>query len=182
PYAKRFAPSAMIPVPDTDAAVAEIERAASLGLRSIMLPMHPPADRPYFRDVWDPVWAAAQSCAFPVSFHIATGLMPTQIQSFEVGSVDPAMLLGSMVFPQSGAHGTLIAMVGSGMFDRFADLHVLLVECGAGWLAWVVDAMDQSLAKYRKHWSEVKIREKPSDYVRRQVHVTFMDDAAAGNN
>jgi predicted TIM-barrel fold metal-dependent hydrolase len=144
--------------------------------------MHPPAERPYFLDDWDPVWAAARHQGLPVSFHIATGLTPTQIQAFEPGTAPPAMLLGSMVFPQSGTHPTLIALVGSGMMDRFPDLHLVMVECGAGWLAWVVDAMDQSLAKYGQYWTGLSIKEKPSDYVRRQVHVTFSDDEAAVNN
>ena len=97
--------------------------------------------------------------------------------------VEPsAMLLGSMVFPQSGAHGTLIALVGSGMLDRFPQLQLLMVECGAGWLAWVVDAMDQSLQKYGQWLTGLSLEQKPSEYVRRQMHVTFMDDAAAVNN
>jgi predicted TIM-barrel fold metal-dependent hydrolase len=181
-YSHRFAGSAMIPVSDIDSAVAEIERVARLGLRSLMLPMHPPADRPYHLDVWDPVWAAAQALGFPVSFHIATGLTPQQIQGYAPGLIPPAMLLGSLVFPQSEAHGALIAMVGGGMLDRFPNLQLVLVESGAGWLAWLVDCMDQALAKYGQYWTGLNIKEKPSDYVRRQVHVTFMDDITAINN
>src|SRR6266545_4641975 len=73
---KRFAGAALIPVQDVDAAVAEVERVAAAGLRSIMLPMHAPHGAPYNMAAYDPMWAAAQANAMPVSFHVGTGSNP----------------------------------------------------------------------------------------------------------
>ena len=47
--------------------------------------------------------------------------------------------------------------------------------CGAGWLAWALDAMDDA---YREHEMFVspKLEELPSFYFRRQGGVTFQRD------
>jgi predicted TIM-barrel fold metal-dependent hydrolase len=46
PYFSRLAPTAPIPLSDVDDAVVEIERAAALGFRAILLPATPP--KPYY--------------------------------------------------------------------------------------------------------------------------------------
>ncbi len=50
-----------------------------------------------------------------------------------------------------------------------------MIECGAGWLAWTLDAMDDA---YREHqaWVRPKLAELPSEYFRRQGFVTFQRD------
>ena len=59
--------------------------------------------------------------------------------------------------------------------ERHAGLRVVLVECGAGWLAWALEAMDDA---YREHHMFVrpKLAEPPSFYFRRQGAVTFQRD------
>src|SRR5260370_12691992 len=72
----RFAGAAMIAVQEIVSAVAEIERVAGLGLRSVMLPMNAPDGQPYNSSAYDPIWAAAQGHGMPVSFHAATAPNP----------------------------------------------------------------------------------------------------------
>ena len=49
------------------------------------------------------------------------------------------------------------------------------VECGIGWLAWTLHAMDESYVKH-SFWVAPKLPMKPSDYFRRQGWCTFSDD------
>jgi predicted TIM-barrel fold metal-dependent hydrolase len=51
----------------------------------------------------------------------------------------------------------------------------MMVECGSGWLASVLHAMDDA---YREHhmFVQPKLAELPSEYFRRQGHVTFQHD------
>src|SRR5438874_2615709 len=129
---KRFAGAAMIPVHEVATAVDEIERVAGLGLRSVMLPMHPPPDRPYNLDVYDPIWAAAQDHGFPVSFHVGTGASPWTERG-------PGGAVINYVEVGLGAQRNLAYLAASGVLERFPELHVVMVECGAGWLAWVLE-------------------------------------------
>lgn len=166
----RFAGAAMIAVQEIELAVAEIERVADLGLRSIMLPMQAPAERPYNSPQYDPVWAAAQAHAMPVSFHVGTGSNPVTERGFG-GAVINYVEVGL------GAQRTLAYLAASGVLERFPQLHVVMVECGAGWLAWLLERMDEAFEEHEQ-WVKPKLPEPPSVYVRRQGHVTFGNDGA----
>ena len=167
---QRFAGAALIPVQEVDAAVAEIERVAALGLRSVMLPMNAPEGRPYNLDVYDPVWAAAQAHELPVSFHVGTGANP-------VTERGPGGAVVNYVEVGLGAQRTLTYLAASGVLERFPGLHVVMVECGAGWLSWVLERMDEAFEEHH-WWVSPKLAEPPSAYVRRQGHVTFGNDGA----
>src|SRR5207244_2275330 len=70
---------------------------------------------------------------------------------------------------------TVAYLCGSGVLERYPKLRVVMVECGSGWLAWALHAMDDA---YREH--HVFVRPKlallPSEYFRRQGAVTFQHD------
>jgi predicted TIM-barrel fold metal-dependent hydrolase len=166
----RFAGAAMIPVQEIEPAVAEIERVAGLGLRSVMLPMQAPANVPYNTDRYDPIWAAAQAQTMPVSFHVGTGMNPV----YERG---PGGAVINYVEVGLGAQRTLAYLASSGVLERFPDLHVVMVECGAGWLSWLMERMDEAFEEHAG-WVKPKLAEPPSFYVRRQGHVTFGNDGA----
>ena len=167
---KRFAGAALIPVQEPDESVREIERVARLGLRSVMLPMQAPAEGPYNSDRYDPVWAAAKAHGMPVSFHVGTGANPVTERGAG-GAVINYVEVGL------GAQRTLAYLATSGVLERFPDLHVVMVECGAGWLSWLLERMDEAFEEHEQ-WVKPKLAERPSFYVRRQGHVTFGNDAA----
>jgi predicted TIM-barrel fold metal-dependent hydrolase len=166
----RFAGAAMIAVQEIELAVEEIERVSALGLRSIMLPMTAPEGRPYNSRDYDPVWAAAQDHGLPVSFHVGTGSNPVTERGLG-GAVINYVEVGL------GAQRTLGYLAASGVLERFPDLHVVMVECGAGWLAWLLERMDEAFEEH-SNWVQPKLVEPPSFYVRRQGHVTFGNDSA----
>ena len=65
--------------------------------------------------------------------------------------------------------------IASGILERFPGLKFVLVECGIGWLAWVLQTLDQINEK-RHMWISPKLGLKPSEYFRRQGAATFCDD------
>jgi predicted TIM-barrel fold metal-dependent hydrolase len=135
-----------------------------------MLPMHVPPDAPYNTDRYDPVWAAAQAHGLPVSFHVGTGANPVTERGAG-GAVINYVEVGL------DAQRTLAYLAASGVLERFPDLHVVMVECGAGWLSWLLERMDEAFEEHEQ-WVKPKLAEPPSFYVRRQAHVTFGNDAA----
>ncbi len=70
---RRFVGIGLIPTDDVEQAAREVARCAQLGLKGGMIWASPPDDRPYDSASWDPLWAAAQDHAMPVSLHILTG-------------------------------------------------------------------------------------------------------------
>jgi predicted TIM-barrel fold metal-dependent hydrolase len=205
PHGHRELPVAMVPVHDIGAAVAEIERVAALGLRSVGLPQMPP--RPYLLEEYDAIWASAQSLGLPLSFHVGTGASPfgasnplaAAAMSERAGDVI-ATSLGVLL--TMAAQNLVASFVGSGTLARFPELKVLVVESGAGWLAPLMESMDFAWVpkvghnretelpiNYNEAGEEVarsfgfkqggwKHSLKPSELVRRQVKVTFMDEPA----
>jgi predicted TIM-barrel fold metal-dependent hydrolase len=213
PYRDREIPIAVIPVRDIPGAVQEIERVAALGLRGIALPITPPA--PYFLDIYEPVFAAAQALHLPISFHVGTGTAGSERADATraVAALGGGAALGDRAMNAIGTVGTasfatipaeqlLGTLVGAGVFEQFPDLDVVVAECGAGWLASLMDAVDFAWVPKVGHNREARRPKSyndagelvdqgfkfkaggwphpllPSEYIRRQVKVTFMDEPA----
>jgi len=163
----RFAPVAILPVLDVADGVAELERVAARGFRGAMLPAH--ADfRPYNDPAYDRLWAAAQSLDVPLTFHAGTGRTQTPAHG-------PGGAVVNYVVTVGGPMETVAYLCGAGVLARFPGLRVVMVECGSGWLAWALHAMDDA---YREHHMFVrpKLEMLPSEYFRRQGAVTFQHD------
>ena len=184
----RSIPLAMISAADPEAAAREIDRVAGLGLRGVALPMLPPA--PYFDRRYDRVWAAAQANRLPVNFHFDDA-------GLDLGTAEWPRLLGarfdraSLAHPRAAQVATtslpsllilipqhLVAtFVGSGILAAHPELRIVCVETNAGWLASLMESMDFAWTVDGKiDWPRPL---SPSDYVRRQVKVTFQDEPAS---
>ena len=163
----RFVPAAVIPVLEVAASVAELERVARRGFRAAMLPAHMDK-RPYNDPAYDPLWAAAQDLGIPLTFHAGTGRSQTPAHGPGGAVINYVVTVGAPM-------ETVAYLCASGVLARFPGLRVVMVECGSGWLAWVLHAMDDA---YREHHMFVrpKLELLPSEYFRRQGAVTFQHD------
>jgi len=216
----RHKPTALIPLNDPDQAVAEIERVAGMGLEGLMFPAVSPIR--YASPALDRVWAAAQANGMVACFHVGGGThgqpadekmarLMTRIsggEGYEAAAVHANRLRaetqGSVVAQQN-----LADLIGTGVLERYPDLHFIAVEFNAYWLAGFMAGMDkaytlgigQDVAAPYAHsgvydpgrapddqptmFLRFALNDKwpyplrPSDYVRRQVHLTFMDDPGA---
>jgi predicted TIM-barrel fold metal-dependent hydrolase len=166
-----FLPSAIVPVRDVGAAAAELERAAGMGYRSAMLPTTAPEGAPWNLEAYDPIWRVAASAGIPLSFHVGTGTLPITERGAG-GAVINYVRVGL------GSQDTVCYFVAGGVLARHPGLHVVMVEAGAGWIAWLTERMDEAYSEH-EHWVSPKLGALPSDYVRRQVHITFGADRAA---
>ncbi|MYB10286.1 MAG: amidohydrolase [Acidimicrobiia bacterium] len=164
----------LIPMLDIDAAVAEAQRVADLGLRALFLPAQVPT-RPYNDDAYDRFWAAASDLGLPLTFHSGTGVEPRVVRG-PGGAVINYLLAAQLDGPR-----VMLSLAAGGALDRFPELRVVTVETGASWLAWV---MTQADAIYDAHqmWAKPKLSLKPSELIRRQCAATFMHDPVAVAN
>lgn len=163
----RTAPVGLLPVRDVDACVREVAWLADHGVASGLLPVH--ADfRPYNDAVYEPLWDAAEARGVALAFHVGTGRSQTPAHG-------PGATVVNYVTTVSSAMETVSYLCAAGVLERHPGLCVGMVECGAGWLAWTLEAMDDA---YREHraWVRPVLRELPSAYFRRQGFVTFQRD------
>ena len=170
-HPERFAPAAIVPMLDIDAACAEARRAKDAGLRCLFLPAQVPT-RPYNDPSYDRFWGLVQELALPLTFHAGTGHEP-RVERGPGGAVIN-YLLGAQL---DGAH-VLLYFAAGGVLDRFPELRIVTIETGGSWLAWVMTQADEI---YEKHemWAKPKLSLKPSELIRRQAHVTFQNDPVA---
>ena len=185
PYLDRVAPGIHLPFKDVAASVAELERAAGMGLRPALLP-DGIFERPYYMEEWEPLWEAADSLRVPITMHVG-------------GLRQPLVGPGLMAYPgrqdigwyvqSCGMGETLGWMTYSGVFERYPNLHVICTEGYAGWLAFAMQFYDHHFSQSRLHqlgidhlMGPAKIDVHPSYYLKRQTHATFMWDPLAIRN
>ncbi len=164
----RFAGVGLLPVLDLTCALAELDRLPGLGMRSAMIPCHSD-DLPYNEPHWEPLWERAADLGVSLAFHVGTGRKQQPAHGAGAAVVNYVVTLAS-------AMETTSYLCASGVLERHPNLRVGMVECGSGWLAWTLDAMDDA---YREHavWVRPKLEALPSEYFRRQGFVTFQRDA-----
>ena len=179
PHPERFLPVAIIPVADVAAAVAEVERAASLGYRAVKIPIIMKV-RPYSRPEYEPLWAAVEATGAVLNFHAFTNSEDTYPEDWgeEEGT---GGALNLMAMSMAEGQNPVSLLISSGVLQRHPELRFAVVECGAGWLAWLLHVLDEQVE--RKHmWMRPKLEMRPSEFFARQGHITFSDDPVALNN
>lgn len=167
----RFKALGLIDSDDVGAATAELERVARLGMVGVAISASPGDDR-YLSPEFDRFWSAAVSLGLPVSLHSGSDMKPVPFVEKSVGGI---CMLASTV------QVTLIDLVYAGVFARHPRLCVLAVEFGAGWLPYMLQAMDVRvfLDETRRLRFGSEQPRRPSDYIRSNVRITFMSDKLA---
>jgi predicted TIM-barrel fold metal-dependent hydrolase len=181
-------------------AVAEIERAAAMGLKSIIIPLWP--SEPYYLRKFDPLWEAAAAHKMPVCMHAHTGRWFRNLlwQDMAQPEIEGASMLedardrdavitagGGFSLPQQGLQCTKVSgwFIGSGALDRHPDLNLVFLECGAAWMLaanlWLDEVWYRLPGADRVSGTpqallssgDWRLPMMPSAYLQRQIHTTF---------
>src|SRR5262249_1238563 len=115
---------------------------------------------PYNTKAYERVWAAAQANGLVVTFHVGTGFNTAEDSNpanFKAAVLDQMLNQGPQVaadqyslrlLPHADASGAaqrvIVAVVGSGVLERYPDLHFVAVEFNAHWLASLMGSMDKA--------------------------------------
>ena len=160
---------------DVEAAVRELERCANLGLRGALIWQVPTPDRSFASDYYERFWAAAQEMGMPVSLHILTGAAYPPGLILKGREETPLEHIQLSVNTKLWyAANALLDIVGSGVFDRYPDLRLVLVENEISWLPFVTSQWDKYIARGGKY--AIPAKEVPGAYFGRQVFATFFND------
>ena len=172
----RFVPVGIVPVIDIPMAVAEVERAAKLGYRAIKVPLTV-EKRPYNLPDYEPLWAAIEETGLVLSLHAFADAEDYYPEDWgEEEGVGGALIF--MAMSMARGQYPVAELIASGALQRHPDLNFVVVECGAGWLAWLLQVLDEQADK--KHmWIRPRLEMKPSEFFRRQGGITFSDDPVA---
>ncbi len=167
-HPERFAGLAAIAPQDPGAAAKELERGVrKLGLKGAIINSHTLGaylDEPRF---WE-IFAAAEALGVPIYLHPNTpsrGLVGPLLERGLEGAI-----YGFGV--ETGMH--LLAIVTSGVFDRFPQLRIVVGHLGAALPFWLfrLDYMHRASVQAQRYAFMKPLKKKVSDYLRENVYVT----------
>jgi predicted TIM-barrel fold metal-dependent hydrolase len=171
----RLLPMAIMPAWDVDACVREARRAHRLGMRGINITSDPQdqgAPDLASRD-WDPLWEACSDLQLPVHFHIGASLTTmTFFGEYPWASHNDDVKLaigGTLLF--IGNARIVVNVICSGMLERFPELKIVSVESGAGWIPFILEALDYEMSENAPK-DRAALSLLPSEYFKRQIYAT----------
>jgi predicted TIM-barrel fold metal-dependent hydrolase len=168
----RLVVSYQLPLHDVNAAVKEVHRVKSIGGKSLQLPVFPPEMGlpDYWLEHWDPLWAAITETNLPITCHVG---LNTALNSLAQRDPTPQRGIMVSVIAPTTAEAFGMWMV-TGVLERFPDLKLVFVETQLGWVPWYLHIMDDLATRQRYEFPAIK--ELPSFYFRRNIHLTFIED------
>ena len=175
-YPRRLKGIGVLNVDDVGAAVKELERCANMGLVGAIITVYPPEGRGYHLPEYEPLWAAAQDMEIPLGMHVATN-RPGVGQEFmnASGNLRPAFLTNV----DHWVRMSLADMIFGAVFERYPKLKMGSIEHEIAWLPHFMERLDYNYMDRprRDDWPRFKENMMPSDYLRRNVWVSFQEDA-----
>ena len=167
---------AAIPVQDPEAASAELDRVIKLGFKGGCIPCTSPAERPYFDDAYEPIWARAEEAGFPLSMHVGTNAHVPKERRVRPWRADA---IADYAASQGTVQRTIVEFMCRGVCERHPNLRIVVAEFNAGWIAHWLDRVDQGLQRERRNMAEPYAGPPPHEIWRRQFHATLEDDRPA---
>jgi len=174
----RLIPLAIVPTTGLDDAIAEVERAMKHEHRGCVISSFPNGSLdPQPED--DRFWDLCQSQRIPVSVHIGSFLRGDLGRGARVRGWSSLAFVGAAALTKAGGQ-TLPAVCDilfSGIFQRFPQLKIVLVESNIGWIPTLLEQADDMFMRYRWYTGAVhEQKEFPSEIFQRNFWATFMVD------
>ncbi|MCP3987109.1 MAG: amidohydrolase [bacterium] len=172
-YPDRIVPLGVTYLADAEVGAEEIRRNAARGFRAVTLPEQPHrlGYPPIFDSHWEPIIRACAETGTVVNLHIGSSgfaEMPAGAPLLELG----ATLFGPM------AVSSCAEWLWSGWPARYPELKIAMSEGGIGWVAMLIDRLDNIMARsgYGRGWPDP--HNSPSEVLRRAFTFCLIDDAS----
>ena len=156
----RLAGVALLPVQDSAEAAKELRRCVTeLGMVGGVLPSVTLDGRPFSGPEFYPVWEEAQRLNVPISIH--GGLCSPNLGLDLIRNFTAAHCL-EHPFAQIRQ---LVSLIFGGVFELFPTLRFGVLECGVGWVPYMMDRMNEDFERKGQYSPRCKV--KPSEYLNR---------------
>jgi predicted TIM-barrel fold metal-dependent hydrolase len=149
---------ALLPVQNVEAAVEELRRCVtSFGMPAGMLPAATVLGKGLGHPDFHPIYAEAERLDVPIAVHGA----PSKGWGFDF--FETFIKVHTLEHP-AAIFTQLTDMMFSGVFEKFPRLRVAYLECGAGWVPWLMDRLDEEWERRGQRDAPMLTR-KPSEYL-----------------
>src|SRR5262249_33159103 len=127
---------AVLPTNEPQAAIAELERSAKLGLRGAMFEFTGANPEVYDR-AWDPLWSVAEESGMAISFHIMSPGIDLKRASRPIWMRPTVAALSCM-----SLHTILAQLLMSGIPVRHPKIKLVMAESSLGWVPFVLERLE----------------------------------------
>jgi uncharacterized protein len=160
----RLRASICVPYEDGEAAAREIKRCAGRKEFVQIFMLSRTAEALGRRRYW-PIYQAAVEAGLPVGIHVFgySGWAATN-------SGWPSFYIEEMTEHATSSQALVTSFIMEGVFERFRDLRIVLIESGFGWLPALGWRLDRNWKRLRDEVPHV--RRAPSEYIREHLWVT----------
>ena len=170
-YPERIVPLGVTYLADAEKGAEEIRRNAARGFRAVTLPEQPHrlGYPPVFDAHWEPIIRACAETQTVLNLHIGSSGFA------EVPPGSPALELIATLFGPLALQ-SCAEWLWSAWPARYPDLKIAISEGGIGWVAMILDRLDNIMSRsgYGQGWPDPK--NSPSDVLRRNFWFCMIDD------
>ena len=170
---RRLVMSYQVPIHDIDVAVAEVERIASSGGKSLQLPVFPSelGLPDYFDERYDRLFSVIAETGLPICCHIG---LNTALDGLADRDPTPRLAWSLSCMPPSASEALGMWLL-TGPLVKHPELKVVFVEPGLGWVAYYLHFLDDMVLRQGYEFP-VLDGELPSFYYHRNMAMTFIDE------
>ena len=171
---KRLKGLGLISLYDPKQGAEDLEECAKKGLAGGLIWASPPDELPFYSEVYNSFWKAAQELRMPLSLHEFAGFERIYWES----TAEKRTVANAVASHE--VETTFATFILSGILERFPRLKIISAELNCGWLAYFLHRMDRAFdsrgVRLQGSPFPTKLTMKPSEYFRRQLFATFIDD------
>lgn len=168
---------ATLPYWDKDLMNAEMRRIIDMGLKGVVLPDRPERISEGYlgpdgkvNPFWEEVFDICSATGTPLNFHLNSSLDAEGVMWDNLG-FDQKLPMSALLH-HIGCAATMSNFMVSGLLDKYENLKIGLIESGAGWVPFWLEAMEHQLDEFRTRENRgLKMRCK--EYFKQHFWVSF---------
>jgi predicted TIM-barrel fold metal-dependent hydrolase len=160
----RLLSSVIVAFEDANAAIAEIRKRAGDKRFAHVLFKSRTVEAMGKRRYW-PIYEAAIEAGFPIGVHVfGTSGRPASNTGW------PSFYIEDMTEHSSCCQAQVASLVLEGVFERYPELKIIMIEAGFGWMPSLGWRMDKNWKRMKDEVPDLKLA--PSEYMRRNIWVS----------
>ena len=156
----------------------EARRCYDMGIRGFVLPDTPErVGVPSFNYAyWDGVFEMCNATGMPLNFHLNSSVDPNTLTWEGFGFEQTLSVVATMF--SIGNAATMGNWMVSGRLDQYEKLKIGLIESGAGWVPFAVEALEHQFQEMLPSKRDI-LKKQPWDYFRDHFMCTFWFEKVA---
>lgn len=174
---------ASLPYWDKNILNKEVRRVVDLGIRGVVMPDRPERLGSGFlgsdgkvSPFWEETLEICDATGTPLNFHLNSALDASSAIWDNLG-FDQKLPINALMY-HMGCAATLSNFIVSGILDRFPNLKIGLIESGAGWVPFVLEALEHQLDEYRTIENR-GLKMRPKEYFQKHFWVSYWFESFA---